>query len=93
MTDRTGEFQGAVKVFRSTILSSRTAVNGAPLPGPLSSLDDSFGPPPPRPRPEKSEFFRLASSVAVGFEGTAKLVSNNASLCLELYFFRRKVYD
>lgn len=86
MTDRTGEFQGAVKVFRATILSSTTTANGAPLPGPPSSLDDAFGPPPPPPRPEKSEFFQLASSVAVGFEGTAKLVSNNTSLGLALYF-------
>ena len=80
MADRTGEFQGAVNVFRPTILSNGTAANlSSSPPGSLPPRGDALGRPPPRP--EKSEFFQLASSVAVGFEGTAKLVSNVKKLC------------
>lgn len=69
MTDRTEEFRGAVKVFRLTV-----AVDGASNPAngnshPSSVLEE------PLPRAQTSEFLQLASSVAVGFEGTAKLVS------------------
>lgn len=65
MTDRTEEFRGAVKVFRLTV-----AVDGAPNPANGYSVLEQ-----PPPRGQTSEFLQLASSVAVGFEGTAKLVS------------------
>lgn len=73
MTDRTEEFRGAVKVFRLTIV-----VDGASNPAdayshPSSVLEQ------PIPRAQTSEFLQLASSVAVGFEGTAKLVGVWAS--------------
>lgn len=65
MTDRTEEFRGAVKVFRLTV-----AVDGASNPANRYSVLEQ-----PLPRGQTSEFLQLASSVAVGFEGTAKLVS------------------
>lgn len=74
MTDRTEEFRGAVKVFRPTLANAATDGSngiGQQHHFPQHSLLD----PPPAPRPETSEFFQVASSVAVGFEGTSKLVS------------------
>lgn len=69
MTDRTEEFRGAVKVFRPTIAASEAA-NTAPGSGRRSHASSV-----PPPRAETSEFLQLAASVAVGFEGTSKLVS------------------
>ena len=68
MTDRTEEFRGAVKVFRLTV-----AVDGASKPANGDSCPSVLEQ--PLPRAQTSEFLQLASSVAVGFEGTAKLVS------------------
>lgn len=68
MTDRTQEFHGAVGVFRPTVTvvsnSSETAANRA-----WSDLGYQ----------KTSEFLQLASSVAVGFEGTSKLVRGRLS--------------
>lgn len=76
MPDRTEEFRGAVKVFRPTLANAATGGSNGIGQGhhiPTHSLLD----PPPPPRPEASEFFQVASSVAVGFEGTSKLVSTS----------------
>lgn len=64
MTDRTEEFRGAVKVFRPTV----TVVNNSGEAA-ASRMHSDVG------YQKTSEFLQLASSVAVGFEGTSKLVS------------------
>ncbi|CAM9895033.1 unnamed protein product, partial [Laminaria digitata] len=69
MTDRTEEFRGAVKVFRLTIAVDGASNNPANGYSPPSSALEQ-----PLPRAQTSEFLQLASSVAVGFEGTAKLI-------------------
>lgn len=63
MTDRTEEFRGAVNVFRPTV----TVVNDSSEAA-ASRAQSDLG------YRKTSEFLQLASSVAVGFEGTSKLV-------------------
>lgn len=63
MTDRTEEFRGAVNVFRPTV----TVVNNSSEAAAGRAQSD-LG------YRKTSEFLQLASSVAVGFEGTSKLV-------------------
>lgn len=101
MTDRTNEFRGAVRVFRPTVRfhgnggggsdgweSSKTAMVAAgpgfaPHPhAPSPQLAETH----PPPRAETSEFLQMAGSVAVGFEGTSKLVRQPLTLvgCLRV---------
>lgn len=64
MTDRTEEFRGAVKVFRPTVTVVNNSAEAA-----ARRVQSDLG------YQTTSEFLQLASSVAVGFEGTSKLVS------------------
>eukprot|EP00752_Nemacystus_decipiens_P010318 g9193.t1 len=63
MTDRTQEFRGAVNVFRPTVTVVKNSSEAAE-----SRAQSDLG------YRKTSEFLQLASSVAVGFEGTSKLI-------------------
>ncbi|CBN77692.1 Soluble NSF Attachment Protein (SNAP) Receptor (SNARE) [Ectocarpus siliculosus] len=63
MTDRTEEFQGAVSAFRPTV----TVVNNSGEAAAIRAQTD-LG------YRKTSEFLQLAASVAVGFEGTSRLI-------------------
>eukprot|EP00903_Cladosiphon_okamuranus_P010356 g9799.t1 len=63
MTDRTEEFRGAVNLFRPTVAVVKDS-GGAAATRAQSDLGYR----------KTSEFLQLASSVAVGFEGTSKLI-------------------
>lgn len=63
MTDRTEEFLGAVNVFRPTVTVVKNSSEAA-----AARAQSDLG------YRTTSEFLQLASSVAVGFEGTSKLV-------------------
>lgn len=63
MTDRTEEFRGAVKVFSPAVTVVKDSSQAA-----AASRAHDLG------YQKTSEFLQLASSVAVAFEGTSKLV-------------------
>ena len=67
MTDRTEEFRGAVNVFRPTVTVVKDSSEAAAT---RAQSDLGYA--------KTSEFLQLASSVAVGFEGTSKLVCSGA---------------
>lgn len=63
MTDRTEEFQGAVSAFRPTVTVVNNSGEAAAI---RAQTDVGYR--------KTSEFLQLAASVAVGFEGTSRLV-------------------
>lgn len=63
MTDRTEEFQGAVSAFRPTVAVVNNSGEAAAI---RAQTDLGYR--------KTSEFLQLAESVAVGFEGTSRLV-------------------
>lgn len=74
MTDRTKEFRGAVEVFRPAVVGNAARNETFPEDSySQSSVLNMDQPLSPR-QAETSEFLQLAVSVAVGFEGTSKLV-------------------